>query len=194
MITAARNEIEPVTESGIELLTEMLAIPSPSTQERAPLRAGQRKCMPPAWRWTYQYRPPSGRLGEGSTDVCGRHTGMPYWWPGSESAPQAGDATGPGALDTRVGLQPQQGAQVGSSWADRSRSRGRTSTPRVNRCGSSISSKAEKLLECPLCGVAERNKRCSKREKWCASPRKRSWPPKWATREAQARASAVPWK
>jgi [amino group carrier protein]-lysine/ornithine hydrolase len=35
VITAARNEIEPVTESGIELLTEMLGIASPSTQERA---------------------------------------------------------------------------------------------------------------------------------------------------------------
>jgi [amino group carrier protein]-lysine/ornithine hydrolase len=35
MITALRNEVEPVTESGIELLEEMLAIPSPSTQERA---------------------------------------------------------------------------------------------------------------------------------------------------------------
>jgi LysW-gamma-L-lysine carboxypeptidase len=35
MITAQRTETEPVTESGIELLEEMLAIPSPSTQERA---------------------------------------------------------------------------------------------------------------------------------------------------------------
>ena len=34
MITALRNEAEPVTETGIELLEEMLAIPSPSTQER----------------------------------------------------------------------------------------------------------------------------------------------------------------
>jgi LysW-gamma-L-lysine carboxypeptidase len=34
VITALRNEVEPVTESGIELLEEMLAIPSPSTQER----------------------------------------------------------------------------------------------------------------------------------------------------------------
>ena len=43
-----------------------------------------------------------------------------------------------------------------------SRSFGRVSTPRVKRCGSSISSSAEKLLECPLCGVAVRNRRCSK--------------------------------
>jgi [amino group carrier protein]-lysine/ornithine hydrolase len=36
VITALSNvEIEPATESGIELLEEMLAIPSPSTQERA---------------------------------------------------------------------------------------------------------------------------------------------------------------
>ena len=35
MITALRNEVEPVTDSGVELLEEMLAIPSPSTQERA---------------------------------------------------------------------------------------------------------------------------------------------------------------
>lgn len=35
MTMALRNEVEPVTESGIELLEEMLAIPSPSTQERA---------------------------------------------------------------------------------------------------------------------------------------------------------------
>ena len=39
-----------------------------------------------------------------------------------------------------------------------SRSRGRIlsdgASPRVKRCGSSISSKAEKLLEWPLCGVA----------------------------------------
>jgi [amino group carrier protein]-lysine/ornithine hydrolase len=36
VITALGNvEIEPATESGIELLEEMLAIPSPSTQERA---------------------------------------------------------------------------------------------------------------------------------------------------------------
>ena len=44
-----------------------------------------------------------------------------------------------------------------------SRSFGRISTPRVKRCGSSISSSAEKLLEWPLCGVAVRNRRCSKR-------------------------------
>jgi hypothetical protein len=44
-----------------------------------------------------------------------------------------------------------------------SRSFGRTTTPRVNRCGSSISRSAEKLLEWPLCGVAVRNRRCSKR-------------------------------
>jgi LysW-gamma-L-lysine carboxypeptidase len=35
VITALRSQTEPVTESGIELLEEMLAIPSPSTQERA---------------------------------------------------------------------------------------------------------------------------------------------------------------
>src|SRR5207248_2216059 len=35
MITALRSQTEPVTESGIELLEEMLSIPSPSTQERA---------------------------------------------------------------------------------------------------------------------------------------------------------------
>jgi [amino group carrier protein]-lysine/ornithine hydrolase len=35
VITATRPEVEPVTSSGIELLEEMLAIPSPSTQERA---------------------------------------------------------------------------------------------------------------------------------------------------------------
>jgi len=35
VITALRNEVEPVTDSGVELLEEMLAIPSPSTQERA---------------------------------------------------------------------------------------------------------------------------------------------------------------
>src|SRR6266513_2063602 len=34
MITALRSETEPVTDSGIELLEEMLSIPSPSTQER----------------------------------------------------------------------------------------------------------------------------------------------------------------
>ncbi len=39
----------------------------------------------------------------------------------------------------------------------------RTGTPRQNRCESSISSKAAKLLECPLCGVAERNSLCSNR-------------------------------
>lgn len=36
-------------------------------------------------------------------------------------------------------------------------------TPRQNRCGSRISSRAAKLLEWPLCGVAERKIRCSKR-------------------------------
>src|SRR5438876_8352924 len=35
MITAVHAQIEPVTETGIELLEEMLSIPSPSTQERA---------------------------------------------------------------------------------------------------------------------------------------------------------------
>ena len=35
MITALRDQVEPLTESGIDLLEEMLAIPSPSTQERA---------------------------------------------------------------------------------------------------------------------------------------------------------------
>ena len=39
----------------------------------------------------------------------------------------------------------------------------RTRTPRQKRCGSRISSSAEKLLEWPLCGVADRNRRCSKR-------------------------------
>ena len=39
----------------------------------------------------------------------------------------------------------------------------RTFTPRQKRCGSRISSRAEKLLEWPLCGVAERNSRCSNR-------------------------------
>jgi [amino group carrier protein]-lysine/ornithine hydrolase len=34
VITAVRNAVAPVTETGIELLEEMLAIPSPSTQER----------------------------------------------------------------------------------------------------------------------------------------------------------------
>ena len=34
-------------------------------------------------------------------------------------------------------------------------------TPRQNRCGSRISKSAEKLFEWPLCGVADRNKRCS---------------------------------
>ena len=34
MITAMRTDTEPLTESGVELLEEMLAIPSPSTQER----------------------------------------------------------------------------------------------------------------------------------------------------------------
>jgi [amino group carrier protein]-lysine/ornithine hydrolase len=35
VITALRDRIAPLTESGVELLEEMLAIPSPSTQERA---------------------------------------------------------------------------------------------------------------------------------------------------------------
>src|SRR5438034_11656215 len=35
MITALRTQTEAITETGIELLEEMLAIPSPSTQERA---------------------------------------------------------------------------------------------------------------------------------------------------------------
>ena len=34
MITALRKETEPISETGIELLEEMLGIPSPSTQER----------------------------------------------------------------------------------------------------------------------------------------------------------------
>ncbi|HVH64872.1 MAG TPA: M20/M25/M40 family metallo-hydrolase, partial [Candidatus Acidoferrum sp.] len=34
MITTAQTETVPITESGVELLEEMLAIPSPSTQER----------------------------------------------------------------------------------------------------------------------------------------------------------------
>ncbi len=42
-----------------------------------------------------------------------------------------------------------------------SRSFGATGTPREKRCGSRISSSAEKLFECPLCGVAERKSRCS---------------------------------
>ena len=39
----------------------------------------------------------------------------------------------------------------------------RTGTPRQKRCGSRISSSAEKLFEWPLCGVAERKRRCSNR-------------------------------
>ena len=42
-----------------------------------------------------------------------------------------------------------------------SRSFALTGTPRQNRWGSSISRRAEKLLEWPLCGVAERKRRCS---------------------------------
>ena len=38
-----------------------------------------------------------------------------------------------------------------------------TGTPRQNRCGSRISNNAEKLFEWPLCGVADRNRRCSNR-------------------------------
>ena len=38
-----------------------------------------------------------------------------------------------------------------------------TGTPRVKRAGSSSSSSVEKLFEWPLCGVAERNSRCSNR-------------------------------
>ena len=41
--------------------------------------------------------------------------------------------------------------------------RPRTGTPRVKRYGSSSSSRVAKLLEWPLCGVADRNRRCSKR-------------------------------
>ncbi|MNY07382.1 hypothetical protein D3C86_1401830 [compost metagenome] len=44
-----------------------------------------------------------------------------------------------------------------SSWE------GWTGTPRQKRWGSRISSKAEKELEWPLWGVAERKRRCSKR-------------------------------
>ena len=39
----------------------------------------------------------------------------------------------------------------------------RTGTPRQKRWGSRISSKAAKLLECPLWGVADKNSLCSKR-------------------------------
>ena len=39
----------------------------------------------------------------------------------------------------------------------------RTGTPRVKRYGSSSSSREAKLLEWPLWGVADRNRRCSKR-------------------------------
>ncbi len=35
MITELTTEVQPVTETGVELLEEMLSIPSPSTQERA---------------------------------------------------------------------------------------------------------------------------------------------------------------
>ena len=35
--------------------------------------------------------------------------------------------------------------------------------PAQNFCGSSISRSAEKLFECPLCGVADRKSLCSKR-------------------------------
>jgi len=42
-----------------------------------------------------------------------------------------------------------------------------TGTPRQKRCGSSNSNSAAKLFEWPLCGVAVRNSRCSKR--WAMS-------------------------
>ena len=35
--------------------------------------------------------------------------------------------------------------------------------PRVKRCGSRMFERAEKLFEWPLCGVADRNSRCSNR-------------------------------
>ena len=85
--------------------------------------------------------------------------------------------------------------------------RPRTLTPRVNRCGSSSSSRVEKLLEWPLWGVAERKRRCSKRSHrsrtarvnldsipyrppwlgaaWCASSRTRRLPGRIAPSHAR---------
>jgi hypothetical protein len=40
---------------------------------------------------------------------------------------------------------------------------GSTGKPRVNRWGSNISRSAAKLFECPLCGVADKKRRCSNR-------------------------------
>ena len=45
----------------------------------------------------------------------------------------------------------------------RSSSSGSTGMPRVKRCGSRMFRRDEKLFECPLWGVAERNSRCSNR-------------------------------
>ena len=70
-------------------------------------------------------------------------------------------------LDDRAsGSRPAMLAEVLLEPADHDvveQLRARTGTPRQNRCGSRISSRAEKLFEWPLCGVAERNSRCSKR-------------------------------
>ena len=56
----------------------------------------------------------------------------------------------------QIGLEPAHHHLVAAASA-------RTGTPRQKRCGSSISRSAEKLLLWPLCGVAERKSRCSKR-------------------------------
>ena len=76
----------------------------------------------------------------------------------------AGNAFGKSAFDlAQVFLQPAHHDLVEKLLA-------RTGTPRQKRCGSRISSSAEKLLEWPLCGVAERKRRCSNRRPARARP------------------------
>ncbi len=91
------------------------------------------------------------------------------YWSSSAERRSSGASAGRPSMSTwttlRLGKPPEISRM--SSFRRRtmtsSRSFASTGTPRQNRCGSRISSSAEKLFEWPLCGVAERKSRCSKR-------------------------------
>lgn len=91
-----------------------------------------------------------------------------YWSSSSESRSSGVSAGRPSmssCFTIRLGNSPAiaRRSSLRRRTMTSSRNLGCTVTPRQNRWGSRISRSAEKLLGWPLCGVAERNKRCSNR-------------------------------
>ena len=103
---------------------------------------------------------------------CSRSSRSRRYWSRSTDRRKSGASSGRPSRSIcrtmRCGKPPIDGSSRRSSLRRRTITSSRsflllTGTPRQKRCGSRISSRAEKLLEWPLCGVADRKRRCSNR-------------------------------